>query len=78
MKKQSKLSFQVKETTVCAVGGYNIGERREKEFPGDACTTWNQEGWTDWTGKKSDYRRSSFMSALVPLSWIEGQCASAN
>ena len=76
--KQYNQSFQVEETTVCAVGGYNTGTARKKEFPGNACITWNQEGWSDWTENKSDEERSSFMSTLVPMSWIEGQCATVN
>ena len=78
-KRKYNKSLQVKGNLVCAFGGYNTGVKREKEFPGDACTTWTVQGWTDWEEKEADgEKRSSFMSALVPMSWIEEQCTTEN
>ena len=67
---------QVKGTSVCAVGGYNGRHMGEREFPGEACITLGdkEKGWTSWEEKSTTEKRSSFMSTLAPLSWINSLC----
>ena len=62
------------DLSVYAVGGYDMKERRKKEYQPGAIITWSQEGWGNWKVIDIENKIASFMSTEVPLGWANRFC----